>query len=110
MIGGDEVEGPACQGIPERRPVTRLADGRLLVEDKTWTGFANTEEGYADDFVGQKIQPFWIEHEAKKLDNTNFIVSGRFKPHAVRDGNLITGQQQYSGREAARLMIEALGT
>jgi putative intracellular protease/amidase len=89
---------------------TRLADGRLLVEGKTWTGFANTEERYADDVAGLKIQPFWIEDEAKKVDNTNFIVDSRFKPHAVRDGNLITGQQQYSGAAAARLMIEALGT
>jgi putative intracellular protease/amidase len=89
---------------------TRLADGTLLVEGKTWTGFANSEEQYADDFVGKKIQPFWIEDEARRLENTNFIVSGRFKPHAVRDGNLITGQQQYSGGAAARLMIEALGT
>jgi putative intracellular protease/amidase len=89
---------------------TRLADGRLLVEGKTWTGFANSEERFADDFVGQKIQPFWIEDEARRLENTNFIVSGRLKPHAVRDGNLITGQQQYSGRAAARLAIEALGT
>jgi putative intracellular protease/amidase len=89
---------------------TRLADGRLLVDGKTWTGFANSEERFADDFVGQKIQPFWIEDEARKLDNTNFIVSGRLKPHAVRDGNLITGQQQYSGTPAARLVIEALGT
>jgi putative intracellular protease/amidase len=89
---------------------TRLADGCLLVEGKTWTGFANSEERFVDDFVGRKIQPFWIQDEAHKLDNTNFIVSGRFKPHAVRDGNLITGQQQYSGAAAARLMIEALGT
>jgi putative intracellular protease/amidase len=89
---------------------TRLSDGSLLVDGKTWTGFANSEEQYADDFVGQKIQPFWIEDEAKKLENTNFIVSGRFKPHAVRDANLITGQQQYSGGAAARLMAEALGT
>jgi putative intracellular protease/amidase len=89
---------------------TRLTDGRLLVEGKTWTGFANSEERFADDFVGQKIQPFWIEDEARKLENTNFIVNGRFKPHAVRDGNLITGQQQYSGRAVARLVIEALGT
>jgi putative intracellular protease/amidase len=88
---------------------TRLADGRLLVDGRTWTGFANSEERFADEFVGQKIQPFWIEDEASRLENTNFIVSGRFKPHAVRDGNLITGQQQYSGRSAARLMIEALG-
>jgi len=27
----------------------------------------------------------------------------------VRDGNLITRQQQYSARAVARLMIEALG-
>jgi putative intracellular protease/amidase len=88
---------------------TRLSDGNLLVEGKTWTGFANSEEDFADEFVGQQIQPFRIEDEAGKLANTNFIVQGRFKPHAVRDGNLITGQQQYSGTAAARLMIEALG-
>jgi putative intracellular protease/amidase len=88
---------------------TRLSDGRLLVEGKTWTGFANSEEDYADEFVGQRIQPFRIEEEAKKLAGTNFIVASRFKPHAVRDGLLITGQQQYSGAAAARLIIEALG-
>ena len=88
---------------------TRLSDGRLLVEGKIWTGFANSEERSADEFVGRRIQPFWIEDEAKKLDDTNFIVRGPFKPHAVRDGNLITGHQQYSGAAAAGLMIEALG-
>jgi putative intracellular protease/amidase len=84
-------------------------NGKLLVEGKTWTGFANSEERYADEFVGKRIQPFWIEEEAKKLAGTNFIVSGRFKPHGVRDGNLITGQQQFSAMAVARLVIEALG-
>jgi putative intracellular protease/amidase len=84
-------------------------NGKLLVDGKTWSGFANSEERYADEYVGKRIQPFWIEDEAKKLTGTNFIVSGRFKAHAVRDGNLITGQQQYSGGAAARLVIEALG-
>ena len=88
----------------------RRSDGGLLVEGKTWTGFANTEEQFADDFVGRRIQPFWIEDEARKLEDTNFIVQGRFRAHAVRDGNLITGQQQYSGAAAARLIIDALGT
>ena len=88
---------------------TRLSDGSLLVQGKTWTGFANTEEDYVDEFVGQKVQPFRIEDEAKKLEGTNFIVASRFKPHAVRDGLLITGQQQHSGAAAARLIIEALG-
>ena len=89
---------------------TRLSSGDLLVSGRTWTGFANSEEEFADDYVGQKIQPFWIEDEARKLADSNFIVNGRFKPHAVRDGNLITGQQQYSGVAAARLLIDALGT
>jgi putative intracellular protease/amidase len=87
----------------------RLSDGNLLVAGKTWTGFANSEERFADEYVGRKMQPFWIEDEARKLEHMNFIVNGRFKSHAVRDGHLITGQQQYSGAAAARLMIEALG-
>jgi putative intracellular protease/amidase len=86
-----------------------LSNGKLLVDGKTWTGFANSEEDYADNFVGKRIQPFRIEDEAKKIPNTNFMVHKRFKSHAVRDGNLITGQQQYSGAAAARLVIEALG-
>lgn len=88
---------------------TRLSDGSLLVEGKTWTGFADAEEQYAENFVKQRIQPFWIESEARKIPNTNFITNGLFKPFAIRDGNLITGQQQYSGAEAARLVIQVLG-
>ena len=87
----------------------RLSAGGLVVAGRTWTGFANAEEQFADDYVGRRIQPFWIEDEARKIEGTNFIVDGRFKAHAVRDGNLITGQQQYSGVAAARLMIAALG-
>jgi putative intracellular protease/amidase len=84
-------------------------DGELVVKGRTWTGFANSEEAYADAFVGQRIQPFWIEDEARSMPDTNFIVQGRFRAHAVRDGNLVTGQQQYSGAAAARLVIDALG-
>jgi putative intracellular protease/amidase len=88
---------------------TRLADGTLLVAGKTWTGFADSEEDFADSFVGHRIQPFRIEEEAKKLAGTNFIVQSRFKSFAVRDGNLITGQQQFSGAAAAELVVDALG-
>ena len=86
-----------------------LSDGSLLVSGKTWTGFADSEEDFADAFVGQRIQPFRIEETARELAGTNFIVNGRFRPFAVRDGLLVTGQQQYSGGAAARLVIEALG-
>jgi putative intracellular protease/amidase len=88
---------------------TRLSNGDLLVKGKTWTGFANSEERFADGFVGQRIQPFWIEDEARALEGTNFVVDQMFRSFAVRDGLLVTGQQQYSGAAAARLVIEALG-
>ncbi len=88
---------------------TKLSNGEYLVNGKTWTGFANSEEQFADAFVGQRIQPFWIEDEARKLPNTNFITGYRFQPFAIRDGRLITGQQQFSGGAAAKLVIEALG-
>ena len=88
---------------------TTLSSGELLVRGRTWTGFANSEEDCADSFAGQKLQPFRIEDKARALDDTNFIVQERFKAHAVRDGNLITGQQQSSASATARLVVEALG-
>ncbi|HLK58379.1 MAG TPA: type 1 glutamine amidotransferase domain-containing protein [Chthonomonadaceae bacterium] len=97
-----------CHGTCTLLKIT-LSNGKRLVEGKTWTGFANSEEDYADAFVGRRIQPFRIEDEAHKLTGTNFIVNSRFRAYAVRDGRLITGQQQYSAREATRLVVEALG-
>ena len=85
------------------------AQGNLLVKGRSWTGFTNAEERVADEAVGQRLQPFWIEQEARKIEDTNFLVEQAFRPFAVRDGMLITGQQQNSGSAAARLVIEALG-
>lgn len=85
------------------------AEGNLIVKGKTWTGFANSEERYAESAAGLKIQPFWIEDEAAKIEDTNFITGGLLAEFAVRDGNLITGQQQVSSAATARKVIEALG-
>jgi putative intracellular protease/amidase len=87
---------------------TKLPNGKFLVEGKRWTGFASSEEQYADNFVGMKIQPFRIEDEARKMPNSRFEVGAPFAPYAIRDGNLITGQQQNSGTEAARITLKAL--
>ena len=84
------------------------SDGERLVKDKTWTGFSNAEETFVEESIGQKVQPFWIEDEARKLDHTTFIVSHPFSSYAVKDGNLITGQQQNSGSAAASLVIDQL--
>jgi putative intracellular protease/amidase len=84
------------------------SNGELLVAGKTWTGFANAEEDFADNAVGMKIQPYRIEDEARKLPNTTFQVAAPFSSYAIADGNLITGQQQNSGAAAAELLVEML--
>lgn len=86
----------------------KKSNGELLVKGKTWTGFADAEEEFADKAVGMKIQPYRIEEEAKKIAGTIFKVAVPFSSYAIQDGNLITGQQQNSGAAAAELMVKSL--
>ncbi len=86
----------------------KLSDGSYLVDGKTVTGFANVEEEFSDSFVGQTVMPWRVE-DVLKQRGANYINGGLFKAFAVRDGRLITGQQQYSGRKVAQMVIEALG-
>jgi putative intracellular protease/amidase len=72
------------------------------------TGFANSEEAAADDAAGTKVMPWHIE-DALRERAANYVGGGRWKAFAIRDGRLITGQQQYSGRKVASLVIHALG-
>lgn len=104
-----------CHGVAVLR-YARLADGTPLAKGKTVTGFANVEEDFADEAVwsmgalpkGQHLMPWRIEDELRKL-GANYVQAGRWRSFAVRDGNLITGQQNFSGAEVARLVIETLG-
>jgi putative intracellular protease/amidase len=86
----------------------KLSDGSYLVSGKTVTGFSNAEEDYSDSFVGQKVMPFRVEDTLKQR-GANYVQGGLFKAFVVRDGRLITGQQQYSGRKVAQVLVEALG-
>ncbi len=86
----------------------KKSNAELLVKGKTWTGFANAEEDFADKAVGMKIQPYRIEDEARKIKGTTFKVSQAFASYAIADGNLITGQQQNSGEAAAKMVVELL--
>lgn len=108
FLNADKIAAVVCHATCILLDAT-MPDGSLIVADRTWTGFANSEEEVADEFVGRTIQPFRIEDEARAMSGTNFIVHRAFAAHAVRDGNLVTGQQQHSGAAAARLVVEALG-
>jgi putative intracellular protease/amidase len=104
-----------CHGVAILR-YARLGIGELLAKGKTVTGFANVEEDFADDAVwsmgllpkDKHVMPWRIEDELKKL-GANYVRAGLWRGFAVRDGNLVTGQQNFSGAETARLIIETLG-
>lgn len=86
----------------------RLSDGTLLADGKTWTGYPDSEEAMLNEALGMIINEYTIETEAKKNPNTNFESAAPLEPFAVRDGNLITAQQQHSTPLFSQLVIEAL--
>jgi len=104
-----------CHGVALLRYL-RLSNGEYLVKGKTVTGFANVEEEFADEAVwtmnllsrDKHVMPWRIEDELKKL-GANYIQSGLWRGFAVRDGNLVTGQQNFSGAETAAAVVQALG-
>src|SRR4029453_17097558 len=101
-----KVTAALCHGVAALIDV-QLSDGSYLIAGKTLTGFANVAEEFAAGYVGRSVMPWRIEDAARER-GANYVQGGRFRPFAVRDGRLITGQQQYSGGEGARLVIEAL--
>jgi putative intracellular protease/amidase len=104
-----------CHGVALLR-YAKLSSGQYLAKGKTVTGFANVEEDFADNAVwdmkllsrDKHVMPWRIEDELEKI-GANFIQAGLWRSFAVRDGNLITGQQNFSGEETARLLVDTLG-
>jgi putative intracellular protease/amidase len=104
-----------CHGTSLLR-YAKLRNGDFLVKGKTVTGFANVEEDFADNAVwsmnvlprNKHVTPWRIEDELKKL-GANYIQAGLWRGFAVRDGNLVTGQQNFSGSETAEMVVRALG-
>lgn len=110
-----KIAAALCHGVAILR-YARLASGELLAKGRTVTGFANVEEDFADNAVwsagylsrDKHVQPWRIEDEMKRI-GANYVQAGLWRGFAIRDGNLITGQQNFSGGETAALVIAALG-
>ena len=104
-----------CHGVAILR-YARLSNGQYLAEGKTVTGFTNAEEDFADNSVwdlnllsrDKHVMPWRIEDELKRI-GANYVQAGLWRGFAIRDQNLITGQQNFSGSETANLLIETLG-
>ncbi len=110
-----KIAAALCHGVAILK-FAKLSNGEHLAKGKTVTGFANVEEDFADQAVwdygmlleGQHIMPWRVEDAMNEI-GANYIQAGMWRGFAVRDGNLITGQQNFSGGETARLIIQALG-
>jgi putative intracellular protease/amidase len=110
-----KVTAALCHGVAILR-YARLSNGDPLVKGKTVTGFANVEEDFADESTWDmgllprdtRVMPWRIEDELKAL-GANYIQAGLWRGFAIRDGNLVTGQQNFSGAETAQLILESLG-
>lgn len=110
-----KVTAALCHGTAILRYAT-LSDGTPLVKGKTVTGFANVEEDFADRAVwdmgllprDRHVMPWRIEDALRQL-GANYVQAGLWRGFAIRDGNLVTGQQNFSGAETARAVVEALG-
>ena len=109
------IAAALCHGVAILK-FAKLPNGDFLAKGKTVTGFANVEEDFADNAVwsygllprDKHVMPWRIEDEMKAI-GANFVQGGLWRSFAVRDGNLVTGQQNFSGTETARLIIETLG-
>jgi putative intracellular protease/amidase len=110
-----KIAAALCHGVAVLK-YAKTADGEYIAKGRTVTGFANVEEDFADNAVwsynllprDKHLMPWRIEDAMREI-GANYIQAGLWRSFAVRDGNLITGQQNFSGAETARLVVEALG-
>tara|TARA_Y100001960_G_scaffold323017_1_gene400630 strand:- start:4053 stop:4739 length:687 start_codon:yes stop_codon:yes gene_type:complete len=99
----NKVVASVCHG-PVGLLSTKLANGDSILKGKNVTGFSNTEEEAVEL---TNVVPLLLEDEMVKL-GANYTKADNFKPYAVKDGNLITGQNPASSAKVAELVIETL--
>ena len=83
---------------------TKRPDGKSLVAGKSLTGFSNTEEAAVQLTA---VVPFLLEDE-RSARGARYQKADDWQPHAVIDGNLITGQNPASSELAAKAVLDFL--
>ncbi len=100
---GGKVVAAVCHG-PAGLVNVKDASGQPIVAGHRVSAFTNAEE----DAVGltRKV-PFLLESRLRDL-GAHYESGPNFLPYAVRDGQLVTGQNPASSEAAARLTLEAI--
>lgn len=95
-----------CHGVSSLLDV-KLPDGSYLVEGKSVTAFSVVEDKEVEASINGKFFGWYVE-EALVERGAVYSQGGLWADYAIQDGNLITGQQQYSGRTVGRLVAAML--
>jgi putative intracellular protease/amidase len=98
----DKILAAVCHG-PAGFLSAHDAEGNWLFRGRRLTGFSN-EETQAT-FAGNAP---WLLEDRLRLAGAVYEAAPAWMPHAVTDGNLVTGQQNYSAQAAADAVMEAL--
>lgn len=99
-----KVIAAVCHG-PAAFLTASRADGTWAFKDRQLTGFSNEEETQAG-FGGNAP---WLLEDRLRISGARYIAKAPWTPHAVIDGNLVTGQQNYSAGVTADAVLKQLG-
>lgn len=95
--------GAVCHG-PSGLLEARTLQGEPMVRGYQLTAFTNSEEKAVK--LDQEV-PFLLETRLRDL-GAKFLSGPDFQPHAMRDRNLVTGQNPASSDSAARTFLRVL--
>lgn len=92
-----------CHGVAGLLNI-KNKDGEYLIKNKKITGFSDTEE-----FLSQKKNkvPFSTELELRKR-GAIYNKKRFFKSYAISDSRIITGQNPWSPKEVAKLLLDEI--
>lgn len=92
-----------CHGIAGLLNI-QTAPGEYLIANRNVTGFTKSEEILAGK---RSVVPFFNQTVAEQRGAT-FMKHRAYKEYAVQDGHLITGQNPFSAKAVARLLVQNL--
>ncbi|GFE65648.1 type 1 glutamine amidotransferase domain-containing protein [Litoreibacter roseus] len=103
MFDKGGIVGAVCHG-PAGLLSATTSGGVPIVADRKINAFTDAEErevGLAD------VVPYLLETELRAKGAKFEATSDKFSAYAVRDGNIVTGQNPASAEPVARLLVEA---
>lgn len=103
MYSSNKMVTAVCHGVIALCECN-MSDGAPLVSGKTVTGFADTEEVAVNL---QHLVPFLIESKLKEL-GANYEKADDWHSKICVDGHLVTGQNNNSSEEAAKMVVKML--